>query len=108
MSGQSEWSGARYATIGVAESLSPELQFMLWAMTDVLQRHSSVEMDYLQVFELSPSGDPVNPLNQTIVHTQEQPPYGATNSMRVDEPVTAKVFIIFEADYATMMLASEY
>lgn len=105
MSDPSNWSGARYVTVGIMEAISPELQFTLWTMVDLLRRHSSVEMDYLQVFELAPSA---GPLNQTIVHTQEQPTYRATNALYVDGPVTVKVFIIFEADYATMMLAREY
>lgn len=108
MSGQSGWSGARYATVGVMETITMEVQYTLWSMVDLLRQHADIPMDYLQIFELSPSPDPSDSLNQTIVHSQEEPPYKATNSMHVDKPVTAKIFVVFEADYATMMLASEY
>lgn len=98
----------RYATRGIVETLSPDIQFTLWTMVDVLRLRSGVTPDYLQVFELAPAADPTDALNQAILHRQEQPYYVATNLMIVDRPVTEKVFVIDDGDHATMMLASEY
>lgn len=88
--------------------LSPELQFTLWAMVDMLRLRSGVQPDYLQVFHLAPAVDQTDPLNQTILHRQEQPPYVATNLVTVDQPITTRIFIIDDSEHATMMLASEY
>ncbi|MCL6549135.1 MAG: DUF960 domain-containing protein, partial [Alicyclobacillus sp.] len=98
----------RYATRGIVGTLDPDLQFTLWAMVDVLRFRSGVKPDYLQVFELAPSSDPKGPLNQTIVHRQEQPPYQATNRLHVANPVSTKIFVIDDGENATMMLAEEY
>lgn len=99
----------RYATRGIMDTIPAEVQFTLWAMIDIMRQHSGVsKIDYLQVFTLSPQHAPLSGLNQAIHHHQEIPPYVASNAMSVDEPVTAKIFVIDDGLYATMLLASEY
>lgn len=98
----------RYATSEIVETLSPEIQSTLWSMVDLLRLRSGVKPDSLQSFKLAPSVYQRDALNQVILHRQEQPHYIATNLMSVDQPVTAKVFVIDDGEHATMMFASEY
>lgn len=98
----------RYATRGVVEAISTDIQLTLWAMVDWLRLHSDVNTDYLQVFELAPSLDTLDTMNQAILHRQQTPSYVATNLVSVDNPVTEKVFVIDDGVHATMMLAEEY
>ena len=63
----------------------------------------NVEKDYLQVFKLSV----VNGI-QRVEHKQEVPEYQNTYSVLVANPVDAKIFVIDDGDYSTMLLAEEY
>ena len=90
----------RYMTARIDREIPPELQLFLWQAVDRL----GDDADYLQVFQLTA----LNSLQQ-IVHTQEVP-----NMRRVylffpaDKPIAAKIYIIAEDDYATMLFAEEY
>lgn len=89
----------RYLTKGVNQSISLELQIFMWSCIDNLK----VEKDYLQVFNLSV----VNGI-QRVEHKQEVPKYKNTYSVLVSNPVDAKIFVIDDGDYSTMLLAEEY
>ena len=56
--------------------------------------------DYLQVFILT-----TTPTGQHIVYEQEQPPYRYELEV---EWMDAKVFVIDDRTYSTMLLADEY
>ena len=62
-----------------------------------------VDKDYLQVFSLS-----CDKGRQRIRHTQEIPEYSKEYIFNTDNPVTAKVFVIDNTIYSTMLLDSEY
>ena len=62
-----------------------------------------VEKDYLQVFNLSV----VNGI-QRVEHKQEVPDYQNTYAVLVANPIDAKIFVIDDGDYSTMLLAEEY
>lgn len=98
----------RYATRGVMKFLSPEVQFTLWAMIDLLRLRGGARPDYLQIFELSPSDGDRGDHNQTVVHRQGQPTYLATTSICVADPVAAKIYVIDDGTHCTMLLAEEY
>ena len=89
----------RYLTKGVNQSISLELQIFMWSCIDNLK----VEKDYLQVFNLSV----VNGI-QRVEHKQEVPEYKNTYSVLVSNPVDAKIFVIDDSEYSTMLLAEEY
>lgn len=89
----------RYLTKGVNQSISLELQIFMWSCIDNLK----VEKDYLQVFNLSV----VNGI-QRVEHKQEVPEYQNTYSILVANPVDAKIFVIDDGEYSTMLLAEEY
>ena len=89
----------RYLTCGVDSTIPLELQLFLWECVDRLPEPK----DYLQVFELSPSGT-----MQSIVHSSEQPKYRKVYMIPLDAPITEKLYIIDDGDHSTMLLSSEY
>ena len=93
------FSRNRYATARVCSEVPLILQLFMWTCIDTLQE----EQDYLQVFELA-----TVPEGQIIIHIQEQPQYREKYLMPCVKPLTAKIFVIDDGDYATMMFAEEY
>ena len=89
----------RYLTCGVDRSIPIELQIFLWERVE----HMPAPKDYLQVFELSPSGS-----MQSITHSSEEPKYHRVYMIPSDTPITEKLYIIDDGDHSTMLLASEY
>ena len=95
------FTGKRYITVGIHRNIPPPIQEFLWELIDRLE----VEKDYLQVFELT-----VSKRQQELEHRQEKPPYSKRYILRhfTSKPITAKIFVIGNSEYSTMMLASEY
>lgn len=93
------FNSKRYLTRGVDLTIPLELQIFMWSCIDNLK----VEKDYLQVFNLSV----VNGI-QRVEHKQEVPKYKNTYSVLVSNPVDAKIFVIDDDEYSTMLLAEEY
>ncbi|MGN1305067.1 MAG: DUF960 domain-containing protein [Oscillospiraceae bacterium] len=94
------FTGQRYLTRGVQSEIPFELQLFMWALIAQLPEPK----DYLQVFRLSVSYNG----NQQIVHEQEVPAYSREYDVQTDNPVSAKVYVIDDGDYCTMLLAEEY
>ena len=93
----------RYLTVGIANTLPPWLVFMLWDSIDNME----TPVDYLQVFSVSyEEKDGLSHL--TIVHSQENPEYTQTYTAVAQDTVNAKIFVIDDGSYSTMMLAEEY
>lgn len=57
-----ESKGKRYVTRAISEELHTEIQYILWHLIDVSKRQG-LELDYLQVFELSAPNDSSSPRN---------------------------------------------
>ena len=93
------FSRNRYVTARISEEVPFILQMLMWACIDMLGN----EADYLQVFELV-----VAPEGQRIAHIQEQPEYRREYLMKCDKPLSAKIFVIDDVEYATMLFAEEY
>ncbi len=93
------FNNKRYLTRGVDESIPLRLQTLLWNLIDMLPP----DRDYLQVFWLETFGE-----MQKIIHTSEQPEYKKVCIFPMDQPVTAKIYVIDDDDHSTMLLASEY
>ena len=90
----------RYLTRGVDAEIPLDIQVFLWSCIDNMPEGK----DYLQVFNLLN----VNGL-QVIRHTAEQPEFEMTYVLaEVENPVTAKIYVIDSVEYCTMLLAEEY
>lgn len=99
-------SKSRYVTSGIQQEVPLELQLFLWSCIDSLKDQGN-ELDYLQVFEITGEfGDELSHLN--IEHRQEVPEYNKTYVVTSEEPINAKIFVIDDGEYTTMLLAEEY
>ena len=98
------FQGKRLVTKGIAETIPLEVQMFLWSLLDDLIAKRAVELDYLQVFELSGDGD-----QQKIIHSQEMPDYQAIYQFgNVVSPINSKLYVIDNSTYVTMLLCQEY
>lgn len=104
------FSGNRYTTRGIVNTIPPTLQFLLWRLIDNMPnlKHPPASRDYLQVFRLYNKRN-----SQGVIHTQEQPPYKDSYSfplsmVGVEKPIVTKIFVIDDGDHCTMLLADEY
>lgn len=96
----------KYMTIGIKEEIGIDIQLFMW--NEIEKRiNLKKKLDYLQVFNIS-----IIDKDKGIVkieHTQEVPEYKKTSIIKSKEiRNNLKVFVILEAEYATMLLASEY
>jgi hypothetical protein len=92
----------RYLTRGVAAEIPLNTAIILWHMIE-LRRQSGIELDYLQVFQLSDFKG-----LQKITHTQEVPPCREAALIKGSKPITTKVYVIDDGEYSTMLMAEEY
>ena len=89
----------RYLTARIDREIPLDLQLFLWQAVDRL----GDDTDYLQVFRLSATSG-----MQQIIHSQEEPNMRMAYLIPSDSPITAKIYIIAEEGYATMLFAEEY
>ena len=98
------FQGKRLVTRGVADTIPPEVQMFLWSLLDSLIAKRTVEVDYLQVFELMGVEG-----QQTIIHRQEMPDYQVAYQFdNVISPLNSKLYVIDNSTYVTMLLCHEY
>ena len=98
------FQGKRLVTRGVVEVIPPEVQMFLWSLLDSLIAKRTVEVDYLQVFELVGTDG-----QQTIIHRQEMPDYQAVYQFdNVVNSLNSKLYVIDDSTYVTMLLYQEY
>lgn len=93
------FTNQRYLSRGINDTIPLELQLFLWACIDQMPE----ERDYLQVFDLSPSGT-----MQSITHRSEQPEHRKVYLLPSEKPITEKIYVVDDNDHSTMILASEY
>ena len=89
----------RLAKRAICERIPFELQVFMWHCIDALE----VEKDYLQVFTLFNEDG-----KQKMTHGQEVPSYKKEYLLVGYEPIDAKIFVIDDGAYATMLFAEEY
>ena len=89
----------RYLTARIDREISLDLQLFLWQAVDRL----GDDADYLQVFRLSAASG-----MQQIIHSQEEPNMRMVYLIPSAEPITAKIYIIADKGYATMLFTEEY
>ena len=100
------FSGIKHTTIGIQNEILPEMQIILWNMIDE-NINKGLQMDYLQIFDLKATHEN-GELEQKIIHQQEQPRRKNTVTVNSSNPVYAKIFVIDDISYVTMLLNHEY
>ena len=90
----------RYLTRGVSNLIPLPVQLYLWLLYDQLPKG---ERDWLQIFRITPEENHLN-----ISHEQEVPEYKRVHQIYGVPSFSAKVYIIDDGDYETMLLADEY
>jgi len=98
----------KYITRGINTNIKMEIQLLIWSYIAELSKRKNFKLDYLQVFELSPYSEDAGTHNEKIIHRQEVGSYEETHLIKIDEPFTAKIYVIDDGKYSTMMLAEEY
>lgn len=102
-----KFNGSKYITKGIESKISLRVQIALWQAIDKLKQ-SEIALDYLQVFNIIT----VNIGKEKVLkieHKQEQPAYCQTYVLEnISDDVDAKIFVIDDVDYVTMLLAEEY
>ena len=101
-----DFTGKRCITCGINNEIPAEMQNILWGMIDNDRMQGKI-LDYLQVFTLKPvfiNGE----IKQKIIHEQEQPRRRVKTIIENIRPISAKIFVIDDTDYVTMLLNHEY
>ena len=62
-----------------------------------------VDIDYLQVFSLSAQNG-----RQRVIHTQEVPEYKREYVFNIGTAINAKIYVIDDGTYSTMLFTQEY
>lgn len=96
----------KYMTTGIQQNIPLELQLFMWNCINTL-RNQSMQLDYLQVFELTKEKRD-NIFFQKIIHKQENPHYEISYRLFPKEIVCKKIFVIDNNKYSTMLLSEEY
>ena len=89
----------RYITRGVQSEIPIVLQIFMWNCISAVPEPT----DYLQIFRLSECHG-----KQRIIHEQEGPEFKREYLLVFPDPINAKVYVIDDGDYCTMLLAEEY
>ena len=94
------FNNSRYLTKGVQAEIPFELQIFMWGCINGMPQ----ERDYFQVFEF----ENMNGI-QRIHHFSEQPEYSMKYMLpTIENPITAKIYVIDDGEHSTMLLAEEY
>ena len=94
------FNNQKFLTCGVMAEIPSWLTNLMWHIVLTMEVEGK---DCLQVFTLTKT-----PTGQHIVHKQEQPPYRYELEVECPDAVDAKVFVIDDRTYSTMLLADEY
>ena len=97
----------RYMTKAIADGLHPEIALILWQLIDSKNK-LKVELDYLQIFELTVSNG-----KQTIVQRQEVPEMKSYLIVPLTDaaPINSKVWCIdsgVESEGQMMLFPNDY
>lgn len=94
----------RYLTRGIAETIHSEIALLLWNLIDRL-KEKKIELDYLQVFELS-----IRDEKQMVVHRQEQPPFKEQLMVQWQDtsPIISTIWCIDNGEGQIMLFPNEY
>jgi hypothetical protein len=101
------FTAKKCATRGIATEVGLNIQMLLWTMIEK-RKKKGIEVDYLQVFELSIARkDGV--LVQKVIHKQECPPVrDAYYRPTIETPIKMTIWAIDSEEYCMMLLPEEY
>ena len=105
------FNNQRYITKGINSRIPVLLQSILWNLIDTMDIS---QKDYIQVFELTNCDN-----KQRITHKQETPVYKKTYLLNladmsffagkeITNPLNAKIYVIDNVKYSTILLSEEY
>lgn len=91
-------------TRSIAEEVHPEIAIILWQLIDA-KRLQNVELDYLQVFELSEQDG-----KQAIIQRQEVPEMRSLLiiPLRQAKPITTTIWCIDSGETEMMLMPEDY
>ena len=97
-----------YATTNLAQSLTDDVQRLLWSILDAFLSETN-DPDYLQVFELAVVVRSDEPM-QKIRHIQEVPPRDCeVGCFQVDKPYEGTVWVYLDSEgNQTMMFPEDW
>ncbi|WP_094603101.1 hypothetical protein SPSIL_014110 [Sporomusa silvacetica DSM 10669] len=101
------FTSQRCATRGIVAEVGLDIQLTLWSMIDK-RKETGIEVDYLQVFELSiVRKDGI--LLQKVVHRQECPQATDTYFLpMIETPIKMTIWAMDSEEYCMMLLPEEY
>lgn len=101
------FTAKRYATRGIATEIGLDIQLILWAMIDN-RKAKGIQVDYLQVFELSVARKDGIAV-QKVIHRQEYPPASDIYYLpMLERPIKMTIWAMDSEEYCTMLLPDEY
>lgn len=94
----------RYMTREIANEIDMEVQILLWNLID-LQRRNNLELDYLQIFQLTEQDG-----KQQIIHLQEVPERKKEYLIKLDYtlPINNTIWCVDDVTHQTMLFPSDY
>ncbi len=94
----------RYMTRAIGEEVHPEIATILWKLIDA-KRQQNVDLDYLQVFELS-----VQDGKQAIIQRQEVFEMRSLHILPIHqtEPITSTIWCIDSGETEMMLYPEDY
>lgn len=99
--------GKRYTNRGVNADVDIRLQILMWGLIDKLKENKSLQVDYLQVFNICKKDYRI-----LLEHTQEVAEYKKLYEIKnmgdIEIEEKLKLFVIDDVEYSTMLLAQEY
>jgi len=99
-----KFTGKKYVTNGIKQTVPDMIVMYLFHLIEARKAKTNIPMDYLQVIEIAK----VNNAMLLISHKQEEPVYIETHLLNYNLDLEAKVYVIDDIEYVTMLLASEY
>lgn len=94
------FTNARYLTREVANQVPMDIQILMWDLVERLE-----EKDYLQIFELIPTGSGI----VELIHKQEIPETTSIYKIKNTEIKNKmKLYIIDSGEYSTLMFSHEF
>lgn len=102
----------RYMTKAIQEEVPAAIQLALWGLIDA-RVEENAELDYFQIFELSPSKDGKE---QVVLHRQEVPLWENKSRFALSSPLigsevtpfTGKIWVLDQQEYQMMLFPSDY
>lgn len=103
-----KFNGKKCITEEIKKQLPSILMYYLWHLIEEKKKEPNIEMDYMQVFELTV--EKIDGEAQLVItHSQEQPiAYQEKHYIKDIPIVIGEIFVIDDVDFVTMLWDYEY